>query len=753
MSQQDPTIGIRVEVDDSQAQRRLKALEQRLKIAEAVNNTLEQRVMRGEKNKANAVERGSTKQINSLRRLRWELITIRFYYQALANTIQTVAKVIEEGAAATAEREGTRALGQMFEVDVGAVSASLRDVANETLSVQDSIQAVQAGLLKDQGQFVNEYANLWEAARTAAVTAGGETQEWFEAFLQDLVEGKGEATDAIAPIYNLQLELHKYAEALGTTVDQLDPMTKAQVELNAIMSTTDELLANGADQALAQKDAVDQLKATWANYKSAVGAALAESLRLSGGFEVLNQLLTTTGQIAIGVIAALSGLAEFQRTQSIEAGQERFEAVFKRAADALGLFNDEVDDATYTYERFMETPARNYDALVDHLIKRQELIEQHLYKVEQIELKYEQRQEEIQIKYEQRLAKAERQAEYDRARAQRQYERKVIRETEQYHLKQQQELEDHLREMMQREHEFRLDQIQKERMYQYERGLLVAYGDVLAIEDLDARYALEKQSDEENHQFKQQSEEEDFQDEQRHREEQFTLQLEQLRDAYEDQLEEITHRLEERMLEAEEMRKEELRRAEQDYNDQLAAEQHRHEESLENWDQYWAKLAEKTEISSEQVTAILQEFFGEGGEADQIMANFAERMTQRVDYRSRLVNILGPETKASTAQTTYTVPRWSTEWNDPRRGRGYQFGGEGIARAPMSINLGEGGTPERFSIQPLAAMNSQVSLSWSGGPIPVQGTGLGGADTSAIGQSIAQGLIVGLSNRLQEYRR
>jgi hypothetical protein len=86
--------------------------------------------------------------------------------------------------------------------------------------------------------------------------------------------------------------------------------------------------------------------------------------------------------------------------------------------------------------------------------------------------------------------------------------------------------------------------------------------------------------------------------------------------------------------------------------------------------------------------------------------------------------------------------------------RGYQYGGEFIASQPTTIVVGEGGRPERVIVQPLSAsMRGTMNVRWTGGAIPVHGSGsLSGADMSAFGQALAQGVATGIKSEFSGFR-
>jgi hypothetical protein len=635
MPDQYPKMGIIYEVQDKQANATLRRIMGTLMRIERQQKQLANSTVRTEKVKENAVRMSSSKMRMFLRRLRFDMVSLMFFMRILSKAVSEGFQIMSESAEAAATRGGVRALAQSYEVNVGRIARALQEMSNGALSAKDAIAVAQSGLIQDQGEFSNQYAELWEAARVAAVTSGADAQKVFESLVQSLVEGTGEAADSVTNIFQVQLAMQKYAEATGIAVSEIDHQTAAQIQLNAILGKTQELLALGADEALEEADAFRSLSANWQNFRDVLG----QVARPGGALTAINKLLVTTTQLMI----IMSGVMESELVQNIQVltrlmnplaqvwdrmkqsiedmapGLEKLGInlalggdtdKIQKAMESLNLFNDEVEEGTYVYERFAKTPERNIDPIIDHILKREDLMEQHTHRVEMIELQRTHRLEDIQIRFDQTIARKERQARRSREKAHRDYSRRVAKETADHHLDILQTTEKYLQNLQHERQRFRIESLQDERLYQYERGLLVAYGDVLAIEDLDARYALEQQSRGENFAQELREDQQNFDLKLQHKREQFELELQQIKQALDDQLMEIHIRLQDQLAEAEEQRQEDIRRANRDYQQRLEEEQYNHERSLEQWRQHWAKISEQTKVGAQEITQILQEYFG-----------------------------------------------------------------------------------------------------------------------------------------------
>jgi len=313
-------------------------------------------------------------------------------------------------------------------------------------------------------------------------------------------------------------------------------------------------------------------------------------------------------------------------------------------------------------------------------------------------------------------------------------------------------------EFAQRRHNLSL--IQNERMYQYSRGLLVAEGDVLAIEDLDARYALEKQAAEENFALQQQQ-----------AEAMFRLQAKIQADAMRDQVAALQLGLRQQLAEIEEGRREEIAEAQaaaqekeaqaaDEYATALAAAMQAQQEELKAQEEgqaerekaladFFVDMAMEMGIGYEDALGIAKRYFDVGGSFDSLMKTEWERQatyiaifTEAINTAINALTLLGNKARSIGGRggRTSSLPSYVTDSQTPRL---YAHGTDTIVSSPTTIGVGERG-PERLIVQPLSpiGVGGNVSMSWRGGPIPIHGTGgMSGIDEGAIGNAIAQGIV------------
>ncbi len=752
-----PHIGIEVLLNDADFQQKLRRFLRGVHQMEDIIDQLAQKSEQGDRRRARSAQSASDKITRAIRQLRWEMMAMLFFMRMARRTWDAIWTGMGEAAERGSERMGIRALARTMETDLGSTAMAIRELANEAMSVQDSFRVVLQGLLVDQGQFSDEYARLWEAARVAAVTGMTDAEDAFESFVTDLVDGTGAATDAISPIYQVRNALEEYAMATGRTVQMLSQQEAAHITLQQIYKTTNTLLDNGAREALEYAEAWEQVQGRLEELKDVFHVFVGDS----GFLNLLNNLATSaTKSLAIlgSAIGAVrdtirGGGTEFDTTvwgEIMAAARgdpsEAFARHMKRYAETLGLFQDEVDKSKIDYEQLRVEPTDPADLspIVDHLLKRERLVEDHLYRVEQIEARHRARQAKIESRYNKTVAKAQRDAQRQRDRAMRNYNRQRRRQ-ERQNLNRLAKLEEEYNlRLEQNRREFHLRDLQTQALYAYERSRLVAYGDVLGIEDLDARYALEKEAREQNFKEQQRQERENYELRLKWLQEAMALQMEALRQALDDQLEEIDIREEERMAEAAERRKEELAAAEEARAQQLEAEKRQHTRSLEQWDQYWIKLAEKFKMGLSDVQAILQHFFGAESGFSTLMENFLSQWERYISYLTQLQHLMGSIRRGASAPMPGLPP--TAPVGSPS-GRPYQYGGSGIFSRPSLIRVGEGHQPEMVNVRPIGS-NVSMTLSWGGGAIPIQGSGLEGADLTGVGDTIAQGIVVALQQQI-----
>jgi hypothetical protein len=190
---------------------------------------------------------------------------------------------------------------------------------------------------------------------------------------------------------------------------------------------------------------------------------------------------------------------------------------------------------------------------------------------------------------------------------------------------------------------FNLSQIQSERLYLYERELLVAEGDVLAIEQLDRRYELERQAAEEN--FK-------LQQEQQKR--MFELQAELLADAMRDQIQALQEALRDQLRATEEERRKEIEEAKKAAQEEKAlaadtqadelaalieAEKKKLEETenarkkeIEAQGKFLAQFAKDNDLTLEEVFQAWSGYMGPDGDVYQAAKDAYDAITDATEF-------------------------------------------------------------------------------------------------------------------------
>ncbi len=748
-------IGVEAVLEDKQFQQSYKRVEASLQRIEKHTQRMANNSVRAHNRVARTVQRSSNNQIASMIRLRRQIMTITFFVRLAAGIVTGAYNEMAEGAENAAERMGGRALAREAEVNLGPLVRTLVEVSEGALSAQQAFELSNAAILEDQGRFVEQYDELWQAARVAAVTGGGEAIEIHTALVKSMREGTGEAADQATGIFNVQAALQEYAASMDTTADQLTHGEAAAVTFNTVMERTEELLASGAGAALDEAGAFERLSASWEDFKN-VSTAVIQTTGLIDSVTKAIQSLTKSMIILGGTMSA--GIYNIRKQAESDlpivhklwnmitgggadqADVDRFrEEAQRRGLEALGFFEDVVDPSKREYQEPYEVKPPNIEPIIKQLIKREELFEKHDEKIDQIQLKHLQRLEDIELRHANNVRRIEHGALRSRERAYRAHALSVEDATIK-HISKIADLQTrHELKVAQRTRKFQIDQLQSERMYQYERTLLVAEGDVLGIEDLDARYLLEKQKDEENFADQQTAQQETHDQRMAREEEEFRERMDQLLRHLNAQIDEINIREQDQLDEADRRRQEARDKAAQDLAQQLEAELMRHEKSLEQWNQYWNQVAKQAKIGLEQVTAIIEEFFGPSGEAAGIMDDYIERFSLRSDITARVTPIVGAGVGGGGGDRP---------WEDIPVG--HQYGGQGIVSTPTLFRAGEGGTPERYSFEPMTTIGQSMTLSWAGGAIPIQGSGgMEGADLSGVGDGIVQGLLIAITSAMQ----
>ncbi len=253
----------------------------------------------GSRQNARVVQSSVQTQLRSLRQLRWNIITLAFVFRAVTQTIKGAYEGWKEAAEARGLLQGVQALATAYGISLASIVDDLQKVENGTLKTSEAIRAAQGALLIDQGRWASRYAELWESAKVAAVTGGGDVQQIFEGLLTSLESGDAKYTDSRTKIFGLTEAVQRYATEVGALTNNLNKQTRQQVILQTVQERTEELLEAGAQEALDSIASINALGAAW----DRVTGALAVSVDLSGLVAVLNTAAQSVAFIVSGMAA------------------------------------------------------------------------------------------------------------------------------------------------------------------------------------------------------------------------------------------------------------------------------------------------------------------------------------------------------------------------------------------------------------------------------------------------------------------
>lgn len=473
---------------------------------------------------------------------------------------------------------------------------------------------------------------------------------------------------------------------------------------------------------------------------------------LSGAYQELTGMTLDPLRDPLGpgpLIGAIEGAVRLIRGQTdaqavLTALYESYTDRLEESKDALDELGQESSEYQSALESLITATQRWDQQLIEHKQRLGEIrAEYEAARASAITSFYAQL-EDIEADYQDRISDINENADKQRRKAQDNYNKRRVRAQKQANDAERQLQERHQLQMEFARRRYELSVLQSEAMYQYERGMLVAEGDVLAIEDLDARHRLEEQARRENYDLQMQQAEAMFQLQLRYQRQASREQAQLLRQALADQLRQIEEARQEQVEEAREGADDQRTEAKEGLQDQLSDAQDAYKKQLDAQNDHFndlrqahadfaADFGRQWDISASQVVQL----FGASGAMEMsIRAAFARWAA----YAAQL----GPSLQFSMGgniRRRYRTPR------------GHQYGGEFIASTPTPIMVGEGYQPERVSITPLSPIGGAVSVAWHGGAIPVHGTGaMDGADLSAVGDALAQGLVIGLQGSLLRFR-
>ncbi len=465
-----------------------------------------------------------------------------------------------------------------------------------------------------------------------------------------------------------------------------------------------------------------------------------------------------------GPLKSLIGLLEIagEKIGLFGEDQELLAAATATAQSELQEYNDALANAT--------DEAKDYSSQISSLVSRMRdfnrAAAQQVEAVREIEQAFKDASAvargqytaslmQIDINLQKEITEINAKALEDRADAYKDYQDKLRDLQAAGNIKRKSDAERHALEMEFAQRRHNLSLIQNERLYQYSRGLLVAEGDVLAIEDLDARYKLERQAAEENFALQMQQSEAMFRLQARIQEESMRRQIAVIQQGLREQLTEIEDGRREEIAEAEAGAKEKEAQAADEQATALAAAMQAYQEDL--------KVQEEAQIEREQALAdflvdmgrelgvgydsmlnIAKQYFDVGGSFDSVMktewerqASYIKIFTDAIWTAINALTVLGNKSMRSGRRSG------PPSYGGTETPRLYAHGTDTIVSTPTPFIAGERGA-ERVVVQPLSpiGIGGNVSMSWKGGPIPIHGSGTAaGIDTAAMGDAIAQGIV------------
>jgi len=248
---------------------------------------------------------------------------------ALSTAILAVKKAIE----LISESERNEQLVNSFNAAAASagvlgdnLSRALERAAASTADLEDVLKVATQGA-NELGKGVERYPELLELARKASIQFGGSVIENFERLNNAIVSGSTRSIRDIAVI-DVTKAQKEYAEALGTTIDQLTEQEKRQATLNAV-------LEKGSKNLQAVKTDQENLATTIARGKVVIGEtfeALGDRLR-----ETLGVSLQDVAKYFVDIIAKLRDF--IKPAPEIERVRSRIDAINSELQNVDSTFN------------------------------------------------------------------------------------------------------------------------------------------------------------------------------------------------------------------------------------------------------------------------------------------------------------------------------------------------------------------------------------------------------------------------------
>lgn len=422
MSSNPPILGIKAVFDDSDAKKRIASYQARIKTLENAVTGFTDATERNAKRRSNAAKKASDSQIKSLIAFRRQLITVLFFLRFFTQAVRVAWGQMVEGVETRALIQGVRSLASAYGHSLGEITHSMSEMAGSLVDDMNNVRVAQAGLLADHGRFVESYDELWQAARVASVTAGGDAIKIFSQLVEALNDADAATVDTASGIFRVELALIKFAVASGRTRDELSDQEKRQVILNEVMRTTNALLDSGAQAALDATKPLDELRKAWGRLTLVLGTIFEPLLLfdefLDNATMGLILLIASVGAASVaikhlgGILDDLVHGRDFNLEEKLNEMFDEANRVILAAVDRLNRMTFDVGGgdgggvgitgtlAVVPDDPDLEDQLRRYE---EFLKKIHSLRERYMKEMESLELRFIQRLEELEFMRGQRL--------------------------------------------------------------------------------------------------------------------------------------------------------------------------------------------------------------------------------------------------------------------------------------------------------------------------------------------------------------
>lgn len=237
-----------------------------------------------------------------------------------------------ELARSSAEAARTRTAFDNLAADAGEsgnqMLEAMRRASGGMVSNADLVASANRAMLLGVASSSEQLSQLLEVASARGKAMGLSTQQAFG----DLVTGIGRMSpmilDNLGIVTGGEKVFKQYAESIGTTADKLSDAEKKQALLNAVVSSSQGMIANNAAAGEDLASKFERMDAALANAKDALGqlfapAVAAVAQQLADAVDTVVQKSSEMGQARV----------EFLASEDVEATRQKIEGVTRAIED------------------------------------------------------------------------------------------------------------------------------------------------------------------------------------------------------------------------------------------------------------------------------------------------------------------------------------------------------------------------------------------------------------------------------------